>query len=181
MVFTINLVDKQKPQTILQDVGLIETNEAIMNLKPTSINPTVTHRVQRFGFIKAVALSGLFTTGALPLAYNPQFTEYKLPTSIHAPAQNAVAAMAIKPDTGSAVIRFEGYTLDVSFQYIAVDDDYGVPGSEFKNAEIVQLNVDQVLDSNNNIARDFTDFNDHLHINQMLVAHMLKNQLLEGV
>ena len=49
-----------------------------MNLKPTSINPAVTHRVQRFGFIKAVALSGLFTTGALALAYDPQFTEYKL-------------------------------------------------------------------------------------------------------
>ena len=76
-----------------------------MNLKPTSINPAVTHRVQRFGFIKAVAISGLFTTGALALAYNPQLTEYKLSVPVHAPAQNAVAAMALQENTGTAVVR----------------------------------------------------------------------------
>ena len=71
-----------------------------MNLKPTSINPTVTHRVQRFGFIKIVALSGLFTTGALALAYDPQVTEYKLAVPVHTPAQNAVAAMDLQENTG---------------------------------------------------------------------------------
>ena len=137
----------------------------------------MTAKLNHFNAFAISLVTASVTIGAMAFNYNPEFTS----THIQVPAQNSVAAMAIKPDTGSAVIRFEGYTMDVSFQYIAVDDDYGVPGSEFKNAEIVQLNVDQVLDSKNNIARDFTDFNDHLHINQMLVAHMLKNQLLEGV
>ena len=152
-----------------------------MNLKPTSINPTVTHRVQRFGFIKAVAISGLFTTGALALAYDPQVTEYKLATPLHAPAQNAVAAMALQESTGTAVVRLDGFTLDVNFKYNPVEDNYGVPGSDFMNAEILDLAVDQAYDNSGNEISDFTDFNDHLTINAMLVAHMLQNNMLEGV
>ena len=152
-----------------------------MNLKPTSINPAVTHRVQRFGFIKAVAISGLFTTGALALAYNPQLTEYKLPTPIHAPAENAVAAMALQENTGTAVVRLDGFTLDVNFKYKPVEENYGVPGSDFINAEILDLAVDQAYDNSGNKISDFTDFNDHLTINAMLVAHMLQNRMLEGV
>ena len=155
-----------------------------MNLKPTSINPTVTHRVQRFGFIKAVAISGLFTTGALTftaLAYNPQLTEYKLSVPVHAPAQNAVAAMTLQENTGTAVVRLDGFTLDVNFKYNTIEDDYGVPGSDFMNAEILDLAVDQAYDNSGNKISDFTDFNDHLTINAMLVAHMLQNRMLEGV
>ena len=152
-----------------------------MNLKPTSINPTVTHRVQRFGFIKIVALSGLFTTGALALAYDPQVTEYKLATPIHAPAQNAVAAMALQESTGTAVVRLDGFTLDVNFKYNPVEENYGVPGSDFMNAEILNLAVAQAYDNSGNKISDFTDFNDHLTINAMLVAHIIKNNMLEGV
>ena len=155
-----------------------------MNLKPTSINPTVTHRVQRFGFIKAVAISSLFTTGALTftaLAYNPQLTEYKLSVPVHAPAQNAVAAMDLQENTGTAVVRLDGFTLDVNFKYNTIEDDYGVPGSDFMNAEILDLAVDQAYDNSGNKISDFTDFNDHLTINAMLVAHMLQNRMLEGV
>ena len=152
-----------------------------MNLKPTSINPTVTHRVQRFGFIKIVALSGLFTTGALALAYDPQVTEYKLATPLHAPAQNAVAAMALQESTGTAVVRLDGFTLDVNFKYNPVEENYGVPGSDFMNAEILNLAVAQAYDNSGNKISDFTDFNDHLTINAMLVAHIIKNNMLEGV
>ena len=156
-----------------------------MNLKPTSINPTVTHRVQRIGFMNFLKVSvfSAFLTGtlALALAYNPQLTEYKLATPIHAPAQNAVAAMALQENTGTAVVRLDGFTLDVNFKYNTVEDNYGVPGSDFMNAEILDLAVDQAYDNSGNEISDFTDFNDHLTINAMLVAHMLQNRMLEGV
>ena len=155
-----------------------------MNLKPTSINPTVTHRVQRFGFmnfLKVSVLSTSLATGTLVFVHNPQVTEYKLATPLHAPAQNAVAAMALQESTGTAVVRLDGFTLDVNFKYNPVEDNYGVPGSDFMNVEILDLAVDQAYDNSGNEISDFTDFNDHLTINAMLVAHMIKNNMLEGV
>ena len=84
-------------------------------------------------------------------------------------------------NSGTAVIRLDGFTLDVSFDFERINDSYGVPGSEFTNADITNLSVDKVMDTSGYPIRDFTDFNDHLTINAMLVAHMLQNKMLEAV
>lgn len=120
--------------------------------------------------------------GALAYAYQPDFGGMPSSNDQIAPAYNAVAAMQFNTaNSGTAVVRLDGFTLDVSFDFERIDDSYGVPGSEFTNAEITNLSVDKVMDTSGYPIRDFTDFNDHLSINQMLVAHMLQYKLLEAV
>jgi hypothetical protein len=133
-----------------------------------------------FNSFKVTVVTSAIAFGALAFAYNPDFSLQTAKQT--APALSAVAAMQFNTaNSGTAVVRLDGFTLDVSFDFERIDDSYGVPGSEFTNAEITNLSVDKVMDTSGYPIRDFTDFNDHLSINQMLVAHMLKNQMLEAV
>ena len=132
--------------------------------------------------LKVTLGAAVVTIGALAFAYNPDIGDAAPAENKTAPAYTAVAALALtSANTGTAVIRLDGFTLDVSFDFEKVDDSYGVPGSEFTTAEITRLNVDKVLDDSGYPVRDFTDFADHRNINAMLVAHMLKNRMLEAV
>lgn len=129
---------------------------------------------------KVTLVTSAIAFGALAFAYNPDFSIQTANQT--APAQTAVAAMHFtSANSGTAVIRLDGFTLDVSFDFERIDDSYGVPGSEFTNADITNLSVDKVLDNSGYPIRDFTDFNDHLTINAMLVAHMLQNKMLDAV
>lgn len=132
--------------------------------------------------LKVTLGAAVVTIGALAFAYNPDISGAAPAENKTAPAYTAVAALALtSANTGTAVIRLDGFTLDVSFDFEKVDDSYGVPGSEFTTAEITSLNVDKVLDDSGYPVRDFTDVTDHRSINAMLVAHMLKNRMLEAV
>ncbi|NWK73752.1 hypothetical protein HYG93_05500 [Acinetobacter sp. SwsAc6] len=129
---------------------------------------------------KVTLVTSAIAFGALAFAYNPDFSIQTAKQT--APAQTAVAAMHFtSANSGTAVIRLDGFTLDVSFNFERINDSYGVPGSEFTNADITNLSVDKVMDTSGYPIRDFTDFNDHLTINAMLVAHMLQNKMLEAV
>ena len=140
-------------------------------------------KLNHFNALAVSLVAGSVTIGAL--AFNipseSNLFQFQQTKTAIAPLQTAVAAMDLQEDSGTAVVRLDGFTLDVSFEYSTVEDSYGVPGSDFMNAEITRLNVDQAYDTSGNKISDFTDFNDHLSINAMLVAHMLKNKMLEGV
>ena len=133
-----------------------------------------------FNSFAVTALTASVTIGALAYSLQPNFDLTAHPVKQITPAQTAVAAMHFtSANSGTAVIRLDGFTLDVSFDFERINDSYGVPGSEFTNADITNLSVDKVMDTSGYPIRDFTDFNDHLSINAMLVAHMLQNKMLE--
>jgi hypothetical protein len=135
-----------------------------------------------FNSFAVTALTASVTIGALAYSYQPDFGFSTQVSKQIAPTQTAVAAMHFNSDhSGTAVIRLDGFTLDVSFDFERINDSYGVPGSEFTNADITNLSVDKVMDTSGYPITDFTDFNDHLTINAMLVAHMLQNKMLEAV
>lgn len=109
------------------------------------------------------------------VAYEKKLT----PSYQSIPAVSGVASLHIESSTsGSAVIVFDRHTIDVSFDFERIDDDFGVPGTEFVNAEIVNLSIDHVADGHYPV-RDFTTHQDHIDINAMLVAYMIKHRLLE--
>ena len=134
-----------------------------------------------FNSLKVTLVAATVTIGALAFAYKPEVN--------NAPAQHnsipeftTVAAMDISGEhSGTAVIRLDNFTLDVSFDFEQFEDSYGVPGSEFETAEITQLSIEHITDEYGNPFPDFTDYNDHRNINQMLVQHMIKNRLLGEV
>lgn len=134
-----------------------------------------------FNSLKVTLVAATVTIGALAFAYKPEI--HKAPAQHNSiPEFTAVAAMDISDDhSGTAVIRLDNFTLDVSFDFEQFEDSYGVPGSEFETAEITQLSIEHITDEYGNPFPDFTDYNDHRNINEMLVQHMIKNRLLGEV
>ncbi|MCU4435178.1 hypothetical protein KTH93_06745 [Acinetobacter bereziniae] len=155
-----------------------------MNTKPNSINPIVTHRVQPMGFFKVAAISGLVTVGAVGLTYDQKVTEYKPPVAAPntTPSTYSVSALKLTSETtGKAVIKLDSFLVLVSFDFESHPDSYGVPGSEFTAVDITNLAVEKITDVNGKDWNDFTDYNDHRNINQMIVGYIERNRLVEAV
>lgn len=154
-----------------------------MNTKPNSINPIVTHRVQPMGFLKVAAVSGLFTVGAIGLTYDQKATEYKPPISAPnvTPSTYSISALKLTSETsGKAVVKLDSFLVLVSFDFESHQDSYGVPGSEFTAVDITNLAVEKITDVNGKDWNDFTDYNDHRNINQMIVGYIERNRLVEA-
>ncbi|VCX11408.1 hypothetical protein BANRA_00014 [Acinetobacter baumannii] len=75
-------------------------------------------------------------------------------------------------DSGVAVIKLDSFRLNVSFDFEAYPDSYGVPGSEFTAVDITQLTVNEITDINGN---DFTEFEDIRNINGLLKGFIERN------
>lgn len=72
--------------------------------------------------------------------------------------------------SGVAVIKLDSFRLNVSFDFEAHPDSYGVPGSEFTTVDITQLTVNEITDINGKSYNDFTEFEDIRNINSLLKA-----------
>lgn len=154
-----------------------------MNTKPNSINPIVTHRVQPMGFLKVAAVSGLFTVGAIGLTYDQKASEYKPPITAPnvTPSTYSISALKLISETsGKAVVKLDSFLVLVSFDFESHQDSYGVPGSEFTAVDITNLAVEKITDVNGKDWNDFTDYNDHKNINQMIVGYIERNRLVEA-
>ena len=154
-----------------------------MNTKPNSINTIVTHRVQPMGFFKVAAISGLFTVGAIGLTYDQKATEYKPPVEAPniTPSTYTVDALKLTSESsGKAVVKIDSFLVLVSFDFESHSDSYGVPGSEFTAVDITNLAIEQITDVNGQDWNDFTDYNDHRNINQMIVGYIERNKLVEA-
>ncbi|HFX6248433.1 TPA: hypothetical protein ACIFCU_003069 [Acinetobacter baumannii] len=82
--------------------------------------------------------------------------------------------------TGVAVIRIDGFKLNVSFDFDGVADSYGVAGSDFIAAEITNLAIESVTDLSGKPWNDFTNHDDHKNINILLVGYIDRNKWLEA-
>jgi len=154
-----------------------------MNTKPNSINPIVAQRVLPMGFIKVAAISGLVIVGVIGLTYDQKDTEYKPQAAIPniSPSTYNIDVLKLTSDSsGMAVIKLDSFLLKVSFDFESHADNYGVPGSEFTAVEITNLAVEQITDVNGKDWNDFTDYNDHRNINQMIVGYIERNRLVEA-
>ncbi|MFE0412611.1 hypothetical protein ACFW0S_28310, partial [Citrobacter freundii] len=82
--------------------------------------------------------------------------------------------------SGVAVIRIDGFKLNVSFDFDGVADSYGVAGSDFTTAEITNLAIDSVTDLSGKSFNDFTNHDDHKNINILLAGYIDRNNWLEA-
>lgn len=83
--------------------------------------------------------------------------------------------------TGVAVIRIDGFKLNVSFDFDGVADSYGVAGSDFTAAEITNLAIESVTDLSGKPFNDFTNRDDHKNINILLVGYIDRNRWIGEV
>lgn len=182
-MFIFVLSTNKKPLTF-DGQGLLPNGEVIMNTKPNSINSIVTHRVQPIGFFKVAAISGLFTVSVIGLTYDQKATEYKPAVVVPntAPSSYSIQALKVTSDSsGMAVVKLDSFLLKVSFDFESHQDNYSVPGSEFTAVDITNLAIDEIQDINGKEYNDFTDYNDHRMINQIIVGYIERNKLVEAI
>lgn len=175
---------QKAPTNSHTDQGFLTLNEVIMNTKPNSINPIVTDRVHRFGFIKVALLTALFTTGAIALTYDQKGSEYIPPVSIPNVSSSEYRVQALKlnsQSSGMAIVKLDSFLVQVSFDFDTRPDNDGAPGTEFTAVDITNLAVEKITDVNGKDWNDFTDYNDHRNINKVIVSYIETNKLVEGI
>jgi len=126
----------------------------------------------------------LFTVGAIGLTYDQKSTEYKPAVVVPntAPSSYSIQALKVTSDSaGMAVVKLDSFLLKVSFNFESHQDSYGVPGSEFTAVDITNLAIDEIQDINGKEYNDFTDYNDHRNINQVIVNYIERNRMVEAV
>ncbi|MEO9279290.1 hypothetical protein ABFY81_05160 [Acinetobacter sp. WA-87] len=82
--------------------------------------------------------------------------------------------------SGVAVVKLDSFRVNVSFDFEAHPDSYGVPGSEFTAVDITQLTVNEITDINGKSYGDFTEFEDIRNINATLKGFIERNKLVEA-
>ena len=154
-----------------------------MNTKPNSINTTLIHSIQPLNRFKIAIVTGLLTVGAIALAYDQTASPYTPPVTIPNVITSTynIDALKLTSDTsGIAVIKLDSFLLKVSFDFDTRPDNDGVPGTEFTAVDITNLAIDEITDVNGEDWNDFTDYNDHRNINQMIVSYIERNKLAEA-
>ncbi|AOA58298.1 hypothetical protein [Acinetobacter larvae] len=151
-----------------------------MNAKPISFNPGlsgVTTLVRRRPFSALVLCSALGAVG-FSTVKSDAVAPVASPAAI--PSTYELQSLVLTGDnSGTANILLDDFALNVSFDFEAIPDSYGVPGSEFTAIDVTQLSVNTVTTRDGNQFSDFTDYNDHRNINALIAGYMMKNRLGE--
>ncbi|MDC5531605.1 hypothetical protein OHX10_08985 [Acinetobacter baumannii] len=144
--------------------------------------------------VNAIPFNHIKVTGvtALVLIAGLASCEYRtanssVPSNYSYESEQVVASeyelLAVKKtgeNSGEAVIRIDGFKLNVSFDFDGVADSYGVAGSDFTAAEITNLSIESVTDLSGKPWNDFTNHDDHKNINILLVGYIDRNKWLEA-
>ena len=153
-----------------------------MNAKIQSINPSTIGLMLRRPFSMVILATALGITGLS--AYNSNAVKQTTftPISAYTPSTYGLEFLELtSPTTGKAVIKLDDLTVNVSFILGSAANDYGVHGSEHTELFVRILYVDSIVNESGDEYTDFTTSNDHFNINQLIIAHLYKNKLVEGV
>ncbi|MFA2952993.1 hypothetical protein KWF89_11535 [Acinetobacter pittii] len=152
----------------------MQTARSIMNANAIPFNHIKVTGVTALVLIAALA-SCEYKTAQSSFVPNTQFTPQTQPSSY-----GVQTAKITGKTSGIAVIKLDGFRLNVSFDFEAHPDSYGVPGSEFTAVDVTQLTINEIKDVNGKSYNDFTDYNDHRNINALLKGFIEKNRLVEA-
>lgn len=119
----------------------------------------------------------MLSIGALTFESKQSVPHYEVRV---APAETGVQSLQLTSETsGVAVIKLDEFRIQVSFDFEAHPDSYGVAASDFTIVEITNLAIDKITDIDGKSYSDFTDYNDHRNINLLLSGFIEKNKLVE--
>lgn len=119
----------------------------------------------------------ILSIGALAFESKQSVPHYEVRV---APSETGVQSLQLTSDnSGVAVIKLDEFRIQVSFDFEAHPDSYGVPDSDFTAIDITSLEVVQITDTDGQKYSDFTDHNDHRNINLLLAAYIEKHNLVE--
>ncbi len=159
----------------LSDLSMcFATCEISMNVNTMPFNQIKVTSFTALVFIAGLASCEYKTaqSSSAPNTYN--FTPQTQPSSY-----GVQTAKIIGKSSGIAVIKLDGFRVNVSFDFEAHPDSYGVSGSEFTAVDVTQLTINEITDVNGKPYSDFTDYNDHRNINALLKGFIERNKLVE--
>ncbi|KQG01702.1 MAG: hypothetical protein E6657_06915 [Acinetobacter sp.] len=146
-----------------------------MNVKTNPFN------LFAIGSIAALALSGGTLVACQfqpPAEAKDSYTSFT--PKIQPSTYGVLTAKITGEHSGVAVIKLDSFRLNVSFDFEAHPDSYGVPGSEFTAVDITQLTINEITDINGKSYNDFTEFEDIRNINGLLKGFIERNKLVEA-
>lgn len=160
--------------------------ELPMRLHDTTCEVSMNVKAIPFNHIKVTGVTALVLIAGLT-SCEYQSANSSVPSNYSYESKQMVAseyellgAKQTGEKTGVAVIRIDGFKLNVSFDFDGVADSYGVAGSDFTAAEITNLAIESVTDLNGKPWNDFTNRDDHKNINILLVGYIERNNWLEA-
>ena len=141
-----------------------------MTTKPYHFNPNLVG-------LSILSAIGMLSIGALAFESKQSVPHCEVRV---APAETGVQTLQLTSDnSGVAVIKLDEFRIQVSFDFEAHPDSYGVAASDFTTVEITNLAIDKITDVDGKSYSDFTDYNDHRNINLLLSGFIEKNKLVE--
>ncbi len=152
-----------------------KTARSIMNVKATPFNS--------FAFVSMAALAisgGSLVACQLQSAFQTKEAPTLFTPKTQPSTYGVLTAKITGKHSGVAVIKLDSFRLNVSFDFEAHPDSYGVPGSEFTAVDITQLTVNEITDVNGKSYNDFTEFEDIRNINDLLKGFIERNKLVEA-
>lgn len=170
----ISQTTKKAHQNSTPDV-LLQNCEISMNVKANPFNS--------FAFVSmaALAISGgsLVACQLQPAMQEHEHVSFFTPKT-QPSTYGVLTAKITGKHSGVAVIKLDSFRVNVSFDFEAHPDSYGVPGSEFTAVDITQLSVNEITDINGKSYNDFTEFDDIRNINALLKGFIERNKLVEA-
>ncbi len=173
--FLIFISQTTKKHTALprSDV-LLQTARSIMNVKTFSNKHKVTGVTAIAVLVALSSCEYRTANSSVPSNYSYESEQ------VVASEYELLAVKKTGEKSGEAVIRIDGFKLNVSFDFDGVADSYGVAGSDFTAAEITNLAIESVTDLSGKPWNDFTNHDDHKNINILLAGYIDRNKWLEA-
>lgn len=155
--------------------GALQTARSIMNVNTIPFN-----QIKVTGFTALVLIAGLTSCEYKTAQSSSGSNSYNFTPQTQPSSYGVQTAKIIGKTSGIAVIKLDGFRVNVSFDFETHPDSYGVPGSEFTAVDVTQLTINEITDVNGKSYSDFTDYNDHRNINALLKGFIERNKLVEA-
>ncbi|MAK30425.1 MAG: hypothetical protein CL490_07985 [Acinetobacter sp.] len=150
-------------------MGALQNCEISMNTKSN-----------RFNYSAVTLLTACTIVAGMTLACHPAASPVVPSHYTTAPSVYGVKDIKLtSKDTGIATIRLDDFILKANFQFETHPDSYGVVGSDFTAVNIINLYDIEISDLKGNKYRDFTNYEDHLNINNLIATYVENNKLTE--
>jgi hypothetical protein len=129
--------------------------------------------------ISLLIFVGISIAFSQPVSSEPSKTDTFIP-DIRSSSYGVVNLSITSKNTGIGEVHLDGYLVPVDFKFEVQLRDYGVTESKYPDVTITRLDIGRIKNSSNGeFVDDFTNFQDHLQINEAIKNFIEVNKLVE--
>lgn len=130
-----------------------------------------------FAVISLIIFVGISIAFSQPVSSEPSKTDTFIP-DIRSSSYSVVKLSITSKNTGIGSVNLDGYLVPVDFKF-DTQEYLDESGSSHLSVEITRLDIGQIIASNGNKPSDFTNYQDHVQINEAIKNFIEINNLVE--